>query len=91
MNLTVELHIPNQSHYAWPITVDDFFEFQDVLTTILGKPTVTRLGEPYDLDRHIEIRLGEVGVPRREITIEPEPEKVPEPIKVPEPAVPVPA
>jgi hypothetical protein len=87
MKLTVTLATPGQA-FVWPITVDDLFEMTDVFTTALGQPTVTREGEPYDLDRHIDIRMGSVGEPRREITIEPvtEPSRQPEPISVPEPA-----
>lgn len=87
MKLTVALSTPNLS-IVWPITVDDLFEMQDVFTTLLGQPTVTRSGEPYDLDERVRIRMGEIGSPNRRITVHPEtePARAPEPISVPEPA-----
>lgn len=86
MNLTVELRTPSLT-IRWPITVEDLFEMSDVFTTALGQPVVFKDGEPYDLEERIRVRMGEVGQPRREITIEPvtQPEKAPEPISTPTP------
>lgn len=87
MNLTLELHNKPSQSMIWEITADDLFEMQDVFATILGKPAVFRHGEPYDLDHHIEVRMGEIGSPKKEITVEPQtqPQKAPEPISTPAP------
>jgi hypothetical protein len=86
MNLTVTLATPGLT-IVWPITVDDLFEMTDVFTTALGQPTVTREGEPYDIEERVRLRMGQIGSPQRRITVEPEeqPREAPEPIATPTP------
>lgn len=73
--------------FAWSLTADEFLDLNDYCADRFGQPEVTRNGEPYDLDHHIDIRMGEIGSPKKEITVTPveEPSRQPEPISTPVP------
>lgn len=75
--------------YEWELTLDEWHALHEGLFDVLGCPTAQhRDGSAVDLAERVAVRMGSVGEPRREITVEPatEPAKAPEPVKAPTPS-----